>query len=221
MKNHFKKKQTVGKLIVFGVLLESKMGGFKDILVLLGKEREAKKIDKEYQKRKFKGPWGLKQLANLYKGFSKEKLKELALDYCQQNLTKGAREITVGLKKKGFLIGAISSNPQFIMDALAEILSLDFSEGTQLEFKEGIATGKIKKKVDRYTKVEILREKKRNYGLAEENVIVIGDSITALPMVREAKIFINFDIQKENIQNIARYIIEDKNLRKIFGYFKP
>ena len=221
MKNHFKKKQTVGKLIVFGVLLESKMGGFKDILVLLGKEREAKKIDKEYQKRKFKGPWGLKQLANLYKGFSKEKLKELALDYCQQNLTKGAREITVGLKKKGFLIGAISSNPQFIMDALAEILPLDFSEGTQLEFKEGIATGKIKKKVDRYTKVEILREKKRNYGLAEENVIVIGDSITALPMVREAKIFINFDIQKENIQNIARYIIEDKNLRKIFGYFKP
>ena len=75
------------------------------------------------------------------------------------------KEFIKELKKRDFLIGAISANPQFVMDVLTEILPLDFSEGTKLEFKDGIATGKIKRKIDRYIKAEILKEKRKKYGL--------------------------------------------------------
>lgn len=204
------------KLIVFCKFFKSKMGAFKDILIYFGKEKEVVKIDKEYQKRKILGPWGLEKVAQLYRGISEKKLKEIAFDYCQKKLMEGMREIVVKLKERDFIVGALSSNPQFIMDTLKEILPLDFSEGTQLEFKNGIATGKIQKKVDRYGKAEILREKKKKYKIVKENVIVFGGSITDIPMVKEAGVFIGFDAEKETIGDVTRMIVFNKEVLKIF-----
>jgi len=159
---------------------------------------------------------GLKELAKLYRGFPEDKLRKIALNYCQKYLIGGAKEFIKELKKRGFLIGAISANPQFLMDALIKILLLDFSEGTKLEFKDGVATGKIKREVDRYIKAEILKEKREKYGLKKENIIVIGDSVTNLPMVKEAKVFIGFDGKKEDAGEICRTIITHEKLRDIF-----
>lgn len=205
------------KMVILGALFKSEMGGIKDLLVLLGKGKEAREIDKEYQRRKFFGPWGLRELAKLYQGFPENKLKETALNYCQQNLLKGIRKLSVELKKRGFIIGVISPNPQFMMDVLKEILLLDFAIGTQLEFKEGIATGRIQKEINRYTRAEILKIKRKEYGVDKEDVITIGRStITHLPMARESGVFIALDQRKESISDIARIIATDKNLRKIF-----
>ena len=211
-----KKKKTIGKLVVFGTLLKGKMGTVKDIWVLLGKKKEVLKIDKEYQKRKFIGPWGLEEVAKLYRGFSEDELKEVTFYYCRHNLIEGAREFMVELKKREFLIGAISSNPQFVMDMLAKILPLDFSEGTRLEFKEKVVTGNILKKVDRYSKAEVLKEKRKKYKLRKKQVIIIGDSITSFPMINEAKVFIDFDIRKETIKDIAGIITTHGEFKEIF-----
>lgn len=200
------------KLIVFdvdGVLLRSKMGGFKDILILLGKKEEVKRLDEEYQKRKHSGPWGREQLAKLYKGFSKEKLREITAEYCQKNLEPGAKECITELKKNNYIVGALSSNPQFIMDFLAENLFLDFSEGAEIEFKRGKATGKFQKKVDRYVKAEILRKKIETYGFKKENVIVVGESITDLPMAELAGTFIAFRPKEKIVSEKANKIVEN------------
>jgi len=206
------------KLIIFGpsTLIKGEMGGFKDILISLGKKKEVQKIDREYQKRKFKGPWGLEKLTRLYRGFSQEKLKQISLDYCRENLIKEARVLMEEFKRKGFLIGAISANPQFLMDILKEILPLDFSEGTKLEFKDGVATGRIQRKVDRYIKSEILKRKRKKYKLKEEEVIVIGDFVTDLPMAKEAKVFIGFDAKRENADNFYTMIMTCGQFKDIF-----
>lgn len=204
------------KLIVFdvdGVLLSNKLGGFKDILVILGKGKEVKKIDKEYQKRKHAGPWGMEKLAKLYKGFSEKKLREITVQYRQKNLTRDAKECIMELKKRGCVVGALSSNPQFIMDALVENLLLDFSEGTQLEFKKRIATGRIQKKVDRYGKSKILKRKIKSYGLKEKDIIVVGDSITDLPMANLAGAFIAFRPKEGIIKEKANKVV--KNFQRL------
>lgn len=208
------------KLIVFdtdGVLLDNELGGFKDILVLLGKEKEVREIDEEYQKRKFAGPWGLEQLTALYKDVSKEKLEKITLGYCQTNLMRGAKEAVAEIRKKGCFVGALSSNPQFLMDGLKEILSLDFSLGTRIEFKGGKATGRILEKIDRYGKAELLKVKTKELGLDKTGVIVVGDSLTDLPMVREAGKFIGFGA-KEEVKKEADVIIEEKDLREILKH---
>lgn len=203
------------KMIIFdadGTLLDNQtdclMGGFKDILVVLGKGKEVQKIDKEYQKKKHQGPWGLEQLAGLYKGFSKDQLQKTALRYIRETLMEEARECLRALRIKGFTIGTISSNPQFLMDALNKIFSLDFSEGTQLEFKDGKATGEIKRKVDRYVKAEILKGKMRNYGIKKRDVVVVGDSITDLPMAELAGTFIAFCPKEYIVKQRANFVIK-------------
>ncbi len=106
------------KMIIFdadGTLLDNQlnglMGGFKDVLVILGKGAEVLAIDKEYQRRKHLGPWGLEQLAGLCKGFSKSELNGVALKYVRETLRKEAKECLRALKIRGFIIGVISSNP--------------------------------------------------------------------------------------------------------------
>lgn len=200
-------KKELRKMIIFRTLFESEMGGIKDLLVLLGKEKKVKEIDAEYQRRKFLGPWGLKELARLYQDISEDKLKEAAWEYCRKNLLKGIREFSVTLKEKGFLVGALSSNPQFMMDIVKDALPLDFAIGTQLEFREGIATGLIHKEVNRYTKAEILKRKRKEYGLNHKDVITIGRAtITHLPMTRESGIFIGFDPRQETIEDVAKLL---------------
>lgn len=122
------------KLVVFSSLFNSKMGGVKDLLVLLGKEKETREIDREYQKRKLLGPWGLEELAELYRGFSEDELRELTFEYCQKKIVKGLKGFLLELKNQGFLIGALGSDPQFMLDISRKILSLDFAEGSHLEF---------------------------------------------------------------------------------------
>jgi phosphoserine phosphatase len=200
------------KLIVFdvdGVLLNTKMGAFKDILIILGKGKEVRKIDEEYQKRRHLGPWGREQIAELYKGFSKKKIEEIATKYCQENLERGAKECIAELKDKGYIVGALSSNPQIIMDFLAKDFSLDFSEGARLGFRRGKATGKFQKKVDRYVKAEILQKKIEGYKIKKENVIVIGESITDLPMAELAGTFIAFRPKEDIVKEKATKIIEN------------
>lgn len=200
------------KLIVFdvdGVLLNNKLGGFKEMLIILGKEKEVKIIDEEYQKRKHLGPWGLEELSKLYEGFSENNLSKTSIEYCKQNLQKGVQETINEFKKRGFLVGALSSNPQFIMDSLGKMFSLDFSEGTRLEFKKGVATGKIKKKVDRYKKAKILEEKIKDYKVGKKDIIVVGDSITDLPMAGLAGTFVAFCPKDKLVKEKANKIIEN------------
>lgn len=207
------------KLIVFdadGVLLNNKKGGFKEILILLGKKKEVLAIDREYQKRKHLGQWGLKELALLLKGFSKETLVKISKDYCMKKQVIGAQETISKLKEKNYIIGSISSNPKFVMDSLKKIFKLDFFRGNELEFRKGIATGKIVKKVDRYIKAEILKEKMVQYRVKKSNVVVVGDSLTDLPMAELAGTFIAFHAQKE-IREKANRVIEKKDLREVLN----
>ena len=188
------------KLIIFdidGVLLRNK-SSFKEILALLGKEREAEEIDREYQEKKQSGPWGLEKIAALYKGFSREELQESALKYCMENINQEAKEGIEELKEKGYLTGVISSNPLFVGRALAEIVSLDFSEGTELEFENNTATGLISRKIDRTIKPVILQAKIDELGVAKEDVVVVGNSITTVPMSEIAGTFIAF-LPKDDI----------------------
>lgn len=206
------------KLVVFTSLFDSKMGAIKDLLCLLDKEKETKKIDKEYQKRKLLGPWGLEELAELYQGFSEDELRELAFEYCQKKIIKGLRGFLLELKNQGFLVGALSSDPQFMLNISKEILSLDFAEGSHLEFENKIASGKLKKKVDRYVKAEIIKEKARKYDLGKEKIMGIGRAtIVNLPIVNETNFFVGFDVGKETIDEVIEVIRNNKNLAKFLS----
>ncbi|MCX6779345.1 MAG: HAD family phosphatase [Candidatus Magasanikbacteria bacterium] len=206
------------KLIIFdvdGVLLDNKLGGFKELLIELGKEKEVKEIADEYQKRKNQGPWGLEELANLFAGSGINQIKSLAHEYCEKKLMYGAKETIAELEKRKIILGAISSNPQILLDELKTILSLDFVEGTRLNEQGGFLGGEIERKVDRFIKAEILQEKIKELNLSKEDVVVVGDSLTDVPMSKLAGKFIVFNCSDEKIKQAGNVVVDKKDLREI------
>ncbi len=102
------------------------------------------------------------------------------------------------------------------MDALAGILDMDFAEGNRLEFRSEKSTGKIKRKVDRNVKAEILKRKMEECAIKRKDLFVVGDSITDLQMAELAGTFIAFQPREGAVKEKADSIISNLNtlLRK-------
>lgn len=210
------------KLAVFdldGVILDIEIGGFKYLAKSIGKQREVGEIDEEYQRRKHLGPYGLEQLASLFEGFSYKRLRELSYDICKANLMKGARETIKTLKARQYSIAFLSSNPLIITEQLKDILAADFICGNELEFKDGICTGILLRKVDRYTKAEELDKIIKENRISRSTIYIIGDSITDIPMSQYGT-FISFNSHDENVDKAAKYVIKEKDLTKILQFIK-
>ncbi|MFH1610440.1 MAG: HAD family phosphatase [Patescibacteria group bacterium] len=205
-------------IIVFdvdGVLLDNKAGGFKEVLgKYFNKQKEVDEINEKYQRRKHLGPWGLEQLTELYKGLEVEKVAEVTKNYVVEKLMLGAKEIVGYFKNKNYLVVAISSNPIFILEELKKILGVDLIFGNILEVEGNKYTGKLLEKVDRYIKKEILQSILKKYNITGD-IIVIGDSITDLPISELATKFVVFNTDKEEVISKADYVVREKDLTKI------
>jgi len=195
-----------------GVVLDIKIGGFKYLAKSIGKEKEMLAIDAEYQRRKHFGPWGLEELAALLQGCEYNTLKNIASKLVKENLMPGFLELVQEIKNHQDQIVLVSSNPLVISEYIKETYGLDYVIGTEQESLNGICTGKILRKVDRYSKKERLQEVIANKHF--EKIFIIGDSLTDLPMA-ELGSFIAFNCLDDNVREQADYIIQEKDLSQI------
>lgn len=209
-------------LIIFdvdGVLLDTKIGGLKYLAQFFIDKKKVAVHIREYEKRKKRGPWGLEILASFFRGAEKEKLKILSKGFCQRNLMPGARETIKSLKGRGYLIAAFSSNDIILMKELRKILKLDFIGGNKLELEEGICSGKLADKVDRYEKDRRVKKLAEKLKFKKSQVFIIGDSISDLPMAKHG-IFIAFNSKDKDVKKIAEFVVNKKNLKEILGCIK-
>ena len=194
---------------VDGVLIDAQPGGFIQLAEKMGKD--VSKLHEEYQKRKNKGPWGLDKLAKLFEGCKKDELVSKANEIVSKSLMPGAKETILELKQMGFIIGVFTSNPLEIIDALKIYMQIDVAVGNELIYNNETATGGIIK-MDRYQKAEKLKDYVQKNDISQ--LYIVGDSITDLPMA-ELGTFISFNSKDIEVDNKARYIIKNKNLKEI------
>ncbi len=200
-----------------GVFLKPKITPIKDILVILGKGEDVEKIDQEYQKRKNEGPWGLEEIAALYKGFSKDELEDVAVKYCDDNMQSRVKSFVEEARTHEAVLGLITANPQFVLDVLKEKFSLDFCYGTRLTFIDGVATGELEEKVDRFRKVQKLEKEMQNREIQKENTVVIGGAVSDLPMAEKSGMFIVSDTSDDKIKEKADFVFSPNDTLDILN----
>lgn len=208
------------KLVAFdvdGVLLRVNKGGFKEVAEFLGKGDAVKEIHKEYERKKNQGPWGLVELAQLYAGFKEKYLLQIANGYVETHLMPGAEKLISWLKKQDIKVIAISSNPHFILDVLAKKLKLDFVKGNELEYVDGVATGKISQEMNRHMKAKVLQNKINEWSIEKSEIAIVGESVTDLPMSELANLFIGFNPSSE-IMNKVDFWVKADDLRAVYGF---
>lgn len=187
-------------LIIFGVggiLLKDGINPLIDILRLLGKGSEAEKLQIEYEKNKERGPWGLAEYAMLYRGEELKKLKTITTEYLLVQVRPDVQITINTLKGRGYIVGSLSAHPDFVMDTLKEMLDLDFVEGTKFEYEEGVATGVLAREFNRYGKGEEVSALSKLFGVSTENISLVANSITQIPMIEKVGEYVAFNQNKE------------------------
>jgi len=204
------------KLFVFNgaIFIDSALSGFALLAESIGKKQEMLEHEAYYYKIREKGPWGSEEFARMFKGVRKEELIKKAKEIVKKTLREGSKELVKILKEKGYFIALYTTDPLEITLALKEELDLDDVFGTEMEFKDGIATGKLKTKFDRYDRAEKIKEVVEKNKLKKEKVFILGDSITAIPSKPYGKL-IAFNTKYEELKREADFVIEGKNLNKV------
>lgn len=207
------------KLVVFdvdGVLIDTKIGSFKEIGILLGKKKAVREHAEEYERRKQLGPWGLEELAMIFKGIEEKKAKKAAKEIIDKQLMPGTEETMHELMEKRYKIVSYSSSPIWIMHVLREKFNFMDICGNTLEVKNGIITGKLLEKVDRYVKAEQLKRFIAENKISKENIFIVGDSVSDLPMAELGR-FIAFNSDNQTVKEKAEFVVDKKDLREVLG----
>lgn len=190
----------------------------------LGKEivRKCSKLRREY----FRSPkmsyesWAKKDI-KLWGDVGVRKIKEI-LDKIP--LMKGAKETSKILKRKGYLLGIISTGINILIERVKRELNFDFAIYNEIYEKEGRLAVKINVSLDKNPKDKILKKIIKDLKIEKKNIIAIGDSDDDYPMMKLAgfSILFNPDPTKSNLVKKLKntVIIKSKNLRDILLYLK-
>ncbi|MAF34411.1 hypothetical protein CMO91_01055 [Candidatus Woesearchaeota archaeon] len=197
------------KLVVFGcngVLLQHSIGAFKLLAEMAGQREQMLDLHEEYEKRKQEGPYGLVQLAQLFKGVPENQLRDYATSIVQQKLLPQAKTVIDQLKRQGVQVACYSANPKIVMDALQQELMFDDYCGNQLEFVDGKCTRRLLLRVDRNIKEARVAQFMTKNNLLPQDVMIVGHTISDLPMANHGQ-FYAIDPHDEGVREQAKEVL--------------
>jgi len=213
------------KLVLFDMDNTLLAGRFIDFCAdTFGFKNELKKL------RSFEGDSILmtKRIARLLKG---KPVDELIKVVEKIPIVKGAQGIITELKKRGYLVGIVSDSYDVITNYLKNKLSLDFTLSNVLEFSGNVCTGEVKipsfffkdstSLCDHAVcKTNALLSVLKGLEIKNKNVIVVGDSVNDLCMIRNAGMGVAFNSREEIVKQQADMVIDQASLHELLNLAK-
>ncbi|MCP8316153.1 MAG: haloacid dehalogenase-like hydrolase, partial [archaeon] len=109
-------------------------------------------------------------------------------------LMAGAEKTVKALKKKGFILGTISTGAsQYFVDVLKHRLNLDFALGTGVKVKNGIFTGIAPPIIGMKNKDYYFVKIAKKYGCNLSECIAIGDDVSNVSLFKKVGLGIAFN----------------------------
>jgi len=151
----------------------------------------------------------LRRRVKLLSGLSESVLKDV---YDNLRLTPGACELVRALKVQGYKVALVSGGFTYFTDRLNDVLHFDHVYANKLVIRNGKVTGEIEGDIiDERRKGEIIDELMREYGLAREQVVAVGDGANDRQMLQNAGLGIAFNA-KDALKKVSSGSISKENL---------
>ena len=170
----------------------------------------------EYQERFLAGKISYKKFCRLdaahWKGMEADKMASIFKDIPYAQNVHEAVEI---LKDRGFLLIALSTGLQFIVDRVKEELRLDYAVGNILKVSGGRLTGGVKIHVSHLGKGRVLRKILKRLHIPPCRAVVVGDSAGDLPMMEMAGYSIAFNADSPEIVKAADYSCRTRDFMEV------
>jgi HAD superfamily hydrolase (TIGR01490 family) len=123
-----------------------------------------------------------------YEGISRDRLLDLADEafdsVIRPGLYKDGLSLVKRAKQAGHRIVLLSGSPDFLLQRLAKMVEADDVIGNRLQFKDGLATGKILPPiVAGPEKARIMKDHARKHGFDLDDCAAYTDSMSDIPML--------------------------------------
>lgn len=197
----------------FIVELGTRCGFEKEVLKIMGSEMG--------------GVAKTRKLASLLKGLTPGELLSVARSI---PLSHNAIQAVSDLKSLGYGVGIVSDSYQLVADYVKDAVGADFAIANQLEFKNGVATGKVTipsvwfnkngcgKKQHEACKYNVLIALANKSGLLLKDFVAVGDNAADSCMIEHAGVGIAYMPKTPALLEVADFVQETEDLGGIVSY---
>lgn len=157
----------------------------------------------------------LKARVKLLKGMQEQQARQI----CQNlPLNKGAKEVILGLKNRGYKVVCFSGGFKFATAHFKDIIGLDADFSNTLHCKNGMLSGEVGgEMMFGSSKGEMLQTLQSLLQVSPSDTIAIGDGANDASMFQHADKKVAF-CAKEILKKQANIIIDKKDLQEILSY---
>ncbi len=163
------------------------------------------------------------KIAELLAGTPRDVFQRVAMNV---QLSKGAAELVVGLRKRGYAVGIVSDSYFIATEVIRRRVFADFSIAHELQFQDGLATGNMKIAsamlhthgcgLHSICKHNVLR------NIADKleripRVVAIGDNDGDACLLKAADVGVAFEPKTQHVANCADYIVR-RNLATVLDH---
>ncbi len=121
----------------------------------------------------------------------------------------GVREAIAELRKRGFILGIVSSGVSLVADYVREDLGLDFAVANVLEVSDGRFTGRAILRVPLWEKARVVREMAGRFGIDLREVAFVGDNFNDIPVFEDVGLGIAYAPKDPRVARAARYVAHE------------
>jgi phosphoserine phosphatase len=157
---------------------------------------------------------GLRQRIEALKGVKQEVVAEVA---DSMPFMKGARELCSELKRRGYILIAVTGGFTIFAERVKRELGFDYLFANQLVFNDGELAG-IKPLKVKSDSVDGLEELLMKLKVKKDDVVAVVDGANDMKLFRYAGVRIAFNAQPI-VKEVGNVIVDEKDLTKILEYF--
>ena len=170
----------------------------------------------EYQKQFLAGKVSYEEFcerdAQVWKGMKVEELLEIVKTV---PFHPGADTLIAHIKQKGLNLAVVSSGLSLLSNWVHQKYGFDYSVSNDLLHENGVLTGKVRIQVYYDKKAEWVKRILQRFNARPEEVIAIGDSVGDIDMFQMVGFSIAFNSSCKDLDQIATFCIQSRNLADI------
>jgi HAD superfamily phosphoserine phosphatase-like hydrolase len=123
----------------------------------------------------------------------------------------GVQGAIAELRRRGYVLGIVSSGVALVAERVREDLGLDFAVANELLVEDGRFTGEARLRVGLWDKLRVVEAEAARWGLSLSEVAFVGDHLNDVPVLKAVGCGLAYAPKDPQVAAAARHVLKHFN----------